>query len=790
MHEFFAAQAIRSPEAVAVVGGEVSVTYRELDAASSALAGELVARGVRTGACVGLFVGRSLGYVVAVLGVLKAGAAYVPLTERYPAEKLAFMLADSGAVLLVTDLDLAELGFAPDVPVLKLADDVVATGSDPAPFNVRVHPDQLAYVMYTSGSTGVPKGVANTHRNVVELALDPWWAASGRHGRVLAYAPMGFDSSTLELWVPLLSGGTVVIGPSTGAGIAELAEAIGRYQLTAMHFTTALFDVMASEEVESLAGLAEIWTGGDVLSASALKRVLEACPETTVVHGYGPTETTVWSSYQAIRPGERADRVHLGVPMANTRMYVLDEGLQPSIRGVPGELYVAGSHLARGYIGRPGLTAERFVADPFGPAGSRMYRTGDLVRWNSRGEMLFLGRADDQVKLRGFRIEPGEVELALVAHASVAQAVVILREDRPGDKRLVAYVVPAPGAVIVRVVLREHCAGRLADYMVPSAFVVLDVLPLTVNGKLDRRALPAPELGGGTGRAPRNPAEEVLCGLFADVLGLPAVSIDDDFFSLGGHSLLATRLVTRIRRALGIQVAVGDIFQNSTVARFAARLTAGPGTDQRRALVVGPRPERLPLSSAQKGLWFQAQMEGPSATYNVPLTVRLRGGLDAGALEQALIDVVGRHEALRTSYRAQDGEPWQHIADPAEVTVPFAVVAIAEDELSDRLAELGSQPFDLASDLLVRAVLLELSAQDHMLMLVVHQIAFDGWSITPFMRDLSTAYAARLADADPAWVPLPVQYADFTLWQRDLLAADEERQLGFWRERLAGLPAR
>ena len=339
--------------------------------------------------------------------------------------------------------------------------------------------------------------------------------------------------------------------------------------------------------------------------------------------------------------------MHLGVPMANTRMYVLDEGLQPSIPGVSGELYVAGSHLARGYVGRPGLTADRFVADPFGPAGGRMYRTGDLVRWNGRGEMLFEGRADDQVKLRGFRIEPGEVESALVAHASVGQAAVIMREDRPGDKRLVAYVVPAGGGGADAGVLQEHCAGRLAEYMVPSAFVVLEALPLTVNGKLDRRALPEPDLGGGTGRAPRTPAEEVLCGLFADALGLPAVSIDDDFFGLGGHSLLATRLVSRIRRSLGVQVAVRDMFRCPTVARFAALLASGADADRRPALVAGDRPERLPLSGVQRGVWFVDQLEGPSATYNVPLVIRLCGVLDAGALRQALTDVVVRHEALR-----------------------------------------------------------------------------------------------------------------------------------------------
>ncbi|MFB8083094.1 amino acid adenylation domain-containing protein [Streptomyces sp. NPDC056013] len=797
LHELFAAQAARTPDAVALVCGERELSYRELESAATALAHRLRDRGVRSGDAVGLFQDRSLGYVVAMLAVLKAGGAYVPLDPRQPEERRAFILADTGAVLLLTDRDEPELAFAGDLPVLRPADVTVPERDDLPPLDVTVHPDQLAYVMYTSGSSGVPKGVANTHRNVVELASDPWWgagSASGageRHRRVLAYSPLAFDSSTYELWVPLLSGGTAVVLSAPKVDIGELAREIAGQGITAVYFTTALFDAMASEAVDSLAGLAEIWTGGDVLSAPALQRVLDSCPDTSVVHAYGPTESTVFCSYQAFEPGERVvERLHLGVPMANTRMYVLDEDLRHVLPGTVGELYVAGSHLARGYVGRPALSAERFVADPFGPAGERMYRTGDLARWNEFGEIVFEGRADQQVKLRGFRIELGEIETALLAHESVAQAAVIVREDRPGDKRLVAYVVPALDARVDTEVLHGHSADRLAEYMVPSAFVALAELPLTANGKLDRRALPQPVLGGeGDGRAPRNPVEEVLCGLFADALGEPAVSIDDDFFRLGGHSLLATRLVGRVRTALATELSLRDFFLYPTVAGLARLIAAGAGQAPRPALTAAGRSDDdLPLSAAQRRLWFLDQMEGPSATYNIPLAVRLTGAVDPEVLRQALGDVMARHEVLRTSYPVHEGEPRQHIADPERITVPLTVATVTDDELPGRLAEETAHLFDLATELPLHAVLLDLAPTRSVLVLVVHHIASDGWSHTPLMRDLGAAYTARAQGGAPEWEPLPAQYADYSLWQRELLADQEEAQLAHWRAALDRLP--
>ncbi|MFJ1611145.1 condensation domain-containing protein, partial [Streptomyces sp. NPDC088253] len=470
--------------------------------------------------------------------------------------------------------------------------------------------------------------------------------------------------------------------------------------------------------------------------------------------------------------------------------------------GVAGELYVAGAQLARGYLGRAGLTAERFVADPFaGVSGSRMYRTGDVVRWNADGVLEFVGRADAQVKVRGFRIEPGEIEAVLAGHGQVAQTAVVVREDQPGDKRLVAYVVPAVGESVLDVaVLRGLAANRLPEYMVPSAFVVLDGLPLTPNGKLDRRALPAPEYtSNASGRAPRTPREEILCGLFAEILGAGAVSIDDSFFDLGGHSLLATRLVSRIRSVLGAEVSIRSLFEAPTVAGLADRLDEGGRVRER--LGVRVRPEVLPVSFAQRRLWFLGQLEGVSVTYNIPLALRLTGSLDVEALRAALADVADRHESLRTVFRqSADGRPSQLVLDPLVGAPEVRVESVSSDEVASAVADIVGTGFDLERDLPWRVTLLDVDSADvdsvdeWVLVVVVHHIAADGWSLAPLARDLSEAYAARCQGVAPAWDALPVQYADYTLWQRDVLGDEDDPesviagQVAFWQDALSGIP--
>ncbi|TDD79758.1 non-ribosomal peptide synthetase [Actinomadura rubrisoli] len=580
--ELFARRAAATPGAVAVASDEGSLTYGELDSRSDRLARALIARGVGPESVVAVALPSSAELVAVLLAVLKAGGAYLPVDPGYPAERIAFMLDDTRPVVLVTDAEFAARLPDVDCPSV-MADELDATpvdaasGEEEAGLEPLGRPDRLAYVIYTSGSTGVPKGVGATHRAVVDLALDGRWRG-GAQERVLLHSPLMFDASVWELWIPLLGGGRVVVARPGAIDPAALAAYVTGQGLTSVFLTTALFNLLVQEDAACMAGLREVWTGGERASSPAFQRALDACPDTTFVHVYGPTETTVYATSHPLPALERvAENVPIGPPMDNTGAYVLDGALRPVPVGVAGELYLAGTGLARGYVHRAALTAGRFVACPFGPPGARMYRTGDLVRWNASGGLEYLGRTDTQVKIRGFRIEPGEVEAVLAAHPTVAQAVVVARSGRSGRdadraERLVGYAVPAGADGVTPDELRGHVSGRLPDFMVPSAFVVLDRLPLTPGGKLDRAALPEPEFTGSGYRAPRTPREETLCRLYADVLGLEKVGVDDNFFDLGGHSLLATQLSSRVRAALGLDVPVGTILEFPSVSELAREM--------------------------------------------------------------------------------------------------------------------------------------------------------------------------------------------------------------------------
>ncbi|WP_410594830.1 amino acid adenylation domain-containing protein [Amycolatopsis sp. lyj-23] len=786
--EAFDRQVAATPDAVALHHEQTRLTYAEVGAHADQLARHLRALGAGPGTCVALAVPRSPDAVIALLAVVKAGAAYVPLSLGDPAARLAHVLAVTEPRVIVTTSAAGALLPPSPVPTCVL-DDGPAAGA-PGDATVAVPLEAPAYVMFTSGSTGRPKGVAVTHANVLALAGDPAWAG-GNHTRVLHYSVQGFDACVYEIWVPLLRGGTVVIAPDCRVDTDLLARTIRAGAPTAMYLTTALFAAMAQDEPAALGRLREVWTGGDVLAPAVLARALRECPELTVTHVYGPTETTVFCSYETFGPDRPLDGgLSLGHPMAGTAMYLLDEHLQPVPVGAAGELYVSGTHVARGYVGQGGLTATRFVACPFGPG--RMYRTGDLARWRAEGVLEFLGRVDGQVKLRGFRIETGEVERALTACPGVGQAAVVLREDRPGDKRLVAYLVAAAG--LDPAAVRDRIAGELPAYMVPSAFVVVPALPRTGNGKLDRAALPAPEVRGG-GRTPRTAREEILCGLFTEVLGVPAVGPDDDFFALGGHSLLATRLISRIRTALDAELGIRDLFAAPTPAGIGRRLDRGRAArpKPRPKPRPQPRPARLPLSPAQQRLYFLDEWEDtPSGAYNVATALRISGEFDSGAVVAAIHDVVDRHEVLRTVVD-RDG-PGQ-VVRPAGTAVPVTVRSIAAEEIDAAVADATERPFVLTGEIPVRAAVFAVSPADHVLVLVVHHIACDGWSMGPLLADLATAYRARRAGAAPEWAPLPVQYVDYTLWQRDLLGAEDDPasvlsgQIAFWTAALDGLPA-
>jgi amino acid adenylation domain-containing protein/non-ribosomal peptide synthase protein (TIGR01720 family) len=791
--ELLAAQAARTPEAVAVVFEDTTLTYAELDRRSNQLAHHLRALGVGPEVVVGLCLERSLEMVVGLIGILKAGGAYLPLDPEYPQERLAFMLQDAGAAVLITHSALSDRLTTHSAHIVRFDADrsVIARHPTTAPA-LHLDPHNLAYVIYTSGSTGRPKGVIVTHGGLSNLlsAMKEQFQLD-RNDRLMAVTTIGFDIAALELFLPLISGARLAITPREMVkDPSSLAQMIEKTGTTILQGTPTLWYALATNGGEQLRRL-KMLVGGETLAPGlslALRRLGHQ-----VTNLYGPTETTVWSAITVIDDND-AETPPIGRPLSNTRVYVLDEGLKPVPAGVAGELYIARAGLARGYLGRAGLTAERFVADPFGPAGSRMYRTGDLARWRADGVLDFLGRADAQVKIRGFRIEPGEIEVALTRDPSVAQAAVIAREDQPGNNRLVAYVVAAAGESADVAALRTHLRRSLPDYMVPSGFVVLDRLPLTPNGKLDRRALPAPGLTAGTvWRPPRTPREEILCSLFAEVLGVERVGIDDNFFELGGHSLLAIRLISRIRASLDVEVAIRTLFEAPTVERLVKYLD--DGEKGRPALRAVARPAEIPLSFAQRRLWFLDRLEGGSATYTIPLAVRLSGALDRAALEAALGDVVARHESLRTVFPDELGVARQKILDASTSRPRLAVSAVSEAKLSAALAAAARQGFDLSREPPLRAHLFGLDANEHVLLLVLHHIAGDGWSLAPLARDLGRCYVARRSGQATALPALPVlQYADYTLWQHLVLGAESDaqsaigRQLAFWTRRLEGLP--
>ncbi|WP_435875578.1 amino acid adenylation domain-containing protein, partial [Nonomuraea fuscirosea] len=782
--ELFQAQARRTPGAPAVAGDGVELSYAELDERANRLARSLAARGVRAESVVGVCLDRGAAWVVAVLGVLKAGGAFLPVDPAYPAGRIAYSLADAGAATVVTSRELTDR--VPDGPARVVVDDpgVVAelAGLPGGPLDEaergRLAPESAAYVIYTSGSTGRPKGVVVTHGGAVNLLASGGWE-SGPGDRVLQFASPGFDAACWELLTALWSGGCLVVADAAtllpGAGLAEVVR---RFRVSHLLVPPSLLGVMGTAE---LAGVRTLVAGGEALGADLVARWGEG---RRLVNAYGPTEVTVCATLTDDLSAGRT--VTIGGPQVNVRAYVLDEWLSPVPPGVPGELYLAGPQVARGYTGRPGLTGERFVADRFGPAGGRMYRTGDRVRWDEAGRLVFAGRSDDQVKIRGFRIEPGEVRAVLAAHPLVAQAAVVVREDVPGDRRLVGYVVPSEAGKDPAEPVRAMAAERLPAYMVPAAIVTLAALPVTTSGKLDRAALPAPEYGAARGRGPADAREELLCGVFAQVLGLPQVAVDDDFFALGGHSLLAVRLVSRVRSVLGVELPLRALFEAPTVAGLAARLSDAGAA--RLPLTPGRRPERVPLSFAQRRLWFLNRLEGPSATYNVPIVLRLGGDVDLDALGAALRDVIERHEVLRTIFPVADGEPYQRVLTPDELAW-----APAGGTIEDLDAAVG-HAFDLGSEVPIRAWLLDAGGDEHVLVVVVHHIAGDGWSMAPLARDASVAYAARRDGRAPEWDALPVQYADYALWQRELLGDEDDpdsliaSQMAYWRDTLAGAP--
>ncbi|WP_410668109.1 non-ribosomal peptide synthase/polyketide synthase [Amycolatopsis sp. cmx-4-68] len=765
--ELFAARVREVPDAVAVDGAGPRLTYAELADRAGRLAAHLARLGVRAEDRVGVLVERSAELVVAELAIVTAGAVYVPLDRRAPDSRLRLLLATAGVSVLVTDdpVRAVEVHGGPIV----VAGQTLAEADVPPP---RVAADQLAYLMHTSGSTGTPKGVAVRHRDVAALAADRRFAGEA-HRRVLLHSPVAFDASTYELWVPLLNGGTVVVAPPGDLDVEALRGVVARHGVSALWLTAGLFRVVAQEAPDCFRGVQEVWTGGDVVPAGAVRRVLRACPGLTVVDGYGPTETTTFATSHPMPSVDGVpDAVPIGRPLDGVRAHVLDDALNPVAPGEAGELHLAGAGLARGYWGRPGATAEKFVADPSGAPGERMYRTGDLVRRTGNGELEFLGRADEQVKIRGFRVELGEIETVLAAHPGVAEAVVVVRADRPGVKRLVAYVVPAPAGAPGD--LAAVVAAALPDYMVPSAFVVLDALPLSTNGKVDRRALPAPPAEPATGAAePRTDTERAVAEVLAEVLGVERVGADDDFFALGGDSILAVQALSRLRRTFGAHLSARTLFDAPSVAELARLIGDAPRAEE-AAIPLAPPTDTLPLSPAQRRLWFLDELTGGSAEYNTGVGLRLSGPLDVDALRGALAALCARHDSLRTTFDSVQGEGVQRIAPAGGIPLRIAD-APADDAV---LAAELSTPFDLRTGPLTRAVLFPQGPGEHLLLLCQHHIVTDGRSIGVLTGELLDHYAGSTPP------PLPMGYRDYTLWR---LRAPADDQLAYWRETLDGI---
>ncbi|WP_256714764.1 non-ribosomal peptide synthase/polyketide synthase [Mycobacterium colombiense] len=795
----WAAQVKRAPEAQAVTFEDHSMTYRELDEASNRLAHLLAGLGAGPGKRVALLLPRSAKAVMAIMAVLKTGAAYVAIDPAVPTARIEFMLADAAPIAAITTAGLADRFDGRGLPVIDVDDPRIPGYPDtglPAPA-----PEAIAYLIYTSGTTGVPKGVAIPHHNVTRLLralnadveLSPEQVWSQCHS-------LAFDFSVWEIFGALLHGGRLVVVPDSVVRSPEDFHALlAAEQVSVLSQTPSAFYALQAvdarvDDLGSQLKLETVVFGGEALEPERLGTWLRKHPGSTrLINMYGITETTVHASFREISVADIDRTVSpIGVPLVHLGFFVLDASLRPVPAGVVGELYVAGGGLAYGYVGRAALTASRFVACPFGDSGARMYRTGDLVCWGADGQLDYLGRADEQVKIRGYRIELGEIRAALAALDGVEQAVVIAREDSPGDKRLIGYITGAADPADIRARLGQ----RLPTYMVPAAVVVIDALPLTVNGKLDTRALPAPEYTDGDRyRAPVTATEETLAGIYAQVLGLERVGIDDSFFDLGGDSLSAMRVIAAVNSALDAHVAVRTVFEAPTVAQLAARI-GGDGS-ARKPLAAVERPAVVPLSFAQQRLWFLDRFEGGVATYNIPTAFRINGVLDVEALGAAIDDVIARHESLRTVFPDVDGVPLQQVL-PAAAGMwrrgDAAVVSLTEQDVVGELVALAGYRFDLSAEIPIRAQIYAVGPEQHVVGIVVHHIAFDGWSLAPMVRDVGEAYRARRQGRAPQWAPLPVQYADYTLWQQDWLGAESDPdsviagQLAYWRQQLADLP--
>ncbi len=806
----FAQQAERTPEAIALSLDDQQLSYRELDQRSNQLANYLQSQQIGAEALVGVCLERSFDLLISLLAILKAGAAYVPLDPSYPAERLHFMLSDAKvAIVLTHDKFLAKL---PDSGSRVIVLDDQASQTMLSQQAERDYPsslggDRLAYMIYTSGSTGQPKGVMNSHRAVLNRLN---WGQQvyhlTAHDRVLQKTPFSFDVSVWELFWPLLSGAQLVLARPEGHKDPQyLLTAIQQQQITTIHFVPSMLQAFLQlPSIEQCMSVRQVFCSGEALPAESANRLLARLPNIQLHNLYGPTEAAIEVTHWTAPKQQTIERVPIGTPIANIAMYVLDQHLQPVPIAVAGDLYIAGVGLARGYHGRADLTAERFIPDPYGAAGSRMYRTGDVARYDAAGQIEYLGRSDQQVKIRGFRIELGEIEAALCQHLLINDAVVVVDQtpldDGTPSQRLIAYVIADEATWPSHGELRTSLSQTLPEHMLPNIVIPMSAFPLTASGKLDRRALPKPTpiVADVEYRAPRNDYETKVAAIWSHVLGLPQISIDSSFFELGGHSLLATQVVSRINHDFEVGLSLRQFFTTPTIAGLASFLAQ---SQQQQApapqptIPTTPRNQAIPLSFAQQRLWFFDQLEPNTAHYTIPVAVRLQGSLNLAVLEQSLSEMIRRHEILRTILPTIDGQATQQIL-PAQAwqvaTVDLRQLDQTEqaDQAQKLAKQLLQQPFDLANGPLLRTQLLRLSSLEHIFLVSLHHSITDGWSMGIFIDELTTLYGAFLRGQASPLAELPIQYADFAVWQRNWLQGSlVEQQLNYWKKQLAGISA-
>jgi amino acid adenylation domain-containing protein len=792
--QLFREQARLTPDRIALLCEERMLTYRQLDVETDRLARYLSERGVSDETPVAILLDRSIDLYIVLLAILKAGGAYVPLDPNSPPDRLSFILDDTDAVLLVTTTQL--LHRLPD----KRPETILIDSAFPAATEAReiaIAGDNLAYIMYTSGSTGRPKGVAVSHRNIVRLVKEQNYFEVRTDDRFFQFAPVSFDASTFEIWACLLNGACLVIAPAQLPSLSELGGWLERFSISVLWLTSSLFHKMAEEQLASMSSVRRLLAGGEVVSPVILEKAIKGLRGCEFVNGYGPTENTTFTAcFRANSTTRLGASVPIGQPINNTQVYVVDHaGNLPPVN-VWGELYAGGMGLGRGYFGRPDFTAERFVPDPFsGEPGARLYQTGDRARWRNNGTLEFDKRLDEQIKLRGFRIEPGEIEAALLTYPQIKQATVIAHEFEAGDKRIIAYVV-ANGSIDIRQVQR-HLQTLLPEYMCPSAIIPLGEFPLTSNGKLDRRRLPLPEQHNDEDSSDlMSPIAEILLGMFRQILRNSTVGSEDGFFEMGGHSMLATQVMSRIHATFKVDLPVRVLFESPTVAELAERVREAISNDNnlvrppiKRRTQVGP----IPLSFAQQRLWFMDQLNPGSIAYNVPLAVRFNGQLSVDTLEKCLTEIVRRHEILRTHFVTEKGEACQVVAPATAVEIPIVdLSSFSEREQQARvktlLADVEASSFDLSSDRLFRTLLLKLDEEEFVLAFTMHHIVSDAWSLGILIREFESLYNCYNSGQECTLPELELQYADFALWQRNWLQGEVlEHHLDYWRHKLAGV---